>query len=171
MVWNLPHGIEICVSIFSATSPKEWVNDKTKEETQSRCFDWTGKEPIRLGQERRYKNKEFVYNYVGEAQIQNLFEKGGWPRLANYVTSKTGIFISPIELEQKIKGLVESGAKRICLVSYAKSLGREACGNNRLLFRLDHFGGDNMNYAQGWNTRLEQQGSKWLIKLSKKRRR
>jgi len=163
-MWNLPIGVEIALSFFGAETPLRWINVKSGEEMDARAFDWDTLTPIILGQERQVKIKEFVLHFIGEAFLHPLFKSQGWKGLAAYVESKTGIAITAEELEGKIKTLVESGAKRIVITTKAGTLGRKACPDNSLIFKLESFGSTSLDYENGFNKRIMEKQGEWIIK-------
>ena len=163
-MYELSSGIEICLAILSCENPVEWINIESGEIMDARAFDWTELKPIPVGRERTCENKEFVYRYCAEANLTGFLKKSDWKAVALYVEHKTSVWLLPSDLENKIKELVESGAKRIVIVSKAMTLGRKSVPDNTLIYRVNVFNSDNIDYQVGWNQRITAKGGKYLIK-------
>lgn len=169
MIDQLPKGFELVLKVFSGETERHWVNIETKETKQARAFDWDSMKPITLGEERRFKNKEFFWSPTSsEVHYQLVFKKYGLQKIVEWINSKTnGVNINIEEFEKELLTEIKRGTKRLMVITTAWSLGRQGCkGNDWFFWTGDAFLLANVDldeHSESWNKQLSAKGSKWRV--------
>lgn len=167
MVYTLPKKMEILTRTFSASNPVEWINLEDGSIMEARAFDKDSKTPIPVGQERGYENKIFVYTPVSATHIEDAFGKMGWEKFAVEVSELLGCPVDIETFKKVAMDMMDSGSRRIVMLSLANKLGQKDCAGNKLLFFHSGFPKEKMDWDQhdqSWNRYLQRVKSVWRVK-------